>query len=408
MPFANMLRLSFWLSLLTFLQLAGSAPKTYGQAPQVPVTSPPPASTTPASEPSARPAPAAKLNDEWGKGRLVGAHRFPSAVFIPSVLVTSSLGVRAGVEYHQVPGYAQLPTLGTSTKAQAVDLKTINVAETIDFAFRLHEYIAVFGDFYGRARLGANISTLLGTGADYTYGGDVGALVKLLRFAGFQLGARAQVGYYTGQSAGILTLFQDLNAIAADAIARVQRDPNLDLDRALSQLNSSFRNATADLLTPFDGVVYAASLNVAQGIGAFVGIQGSVGFSVDTATYQPTMFDPAAGSPRTTRYKVQTVRPNIALAVDLDLEPIRIPIDIMLEYRIAPVQVTRTNNGQENDESSAEQLLAFGLYYSGRSDLQLGVTGYTLFGQPPALGANAQPSGEPQDLGAQFVFRYFW
>jgi hypothetical protein len=49
-----------------------------------------------------------------------------------------------------------------------------------------------------------------------------------------------------------------------------------------------------------------------------------------------------------------------------------------------------------------------GVYYSGRSDLQLGVTGYVLFGQIPQLGANAKPSGKPLDLGTQFVFRYFW
>jgi hypothetical protein len=129
---------------------------------------------------------------------------------------------------------------------------------------------------------------------------------------------------------------------------------------------------------------------------------------LDKATYQPTMFDPQLGGPRTTRNTIQTVRPSAALAVDLDLEPARIPIDIMLEYRIAPVRVTRSNPSASKAESSAEQLLAVGLYYSGRSDLQLGIAAYTLFGQPPALGANAQPSGEPRDLGAQFVFRYFW
>jgi hypothetical protein len=397
MQSANLSRSLFWRGLLALAAVVSFEGAASAQSYTSDVAAPTSASASNYS-----------YGGDWGKGRVLGRHSFPTANFVPSVLSTSSLGVRAGIEYHQVPGFAQLPSLGTNSQPQAVDLRTINVAETIDFAFRLHDYIAIFGDMYGRARLGANISTLLGTGADYTYGGDVGLLVKILRLGGFQLGARGQIVYYTGQSAGILTLFQDLNAIAANAIARVQSDPNLDINRALNQLNSSFRNATADLLTPFGGVAYGASVNFAQGIGRFVGIQGSVGFTVDTATYKPTMFDAALASPRTTENRIQTVRPSFGLALDVDLWPAKVPVDVIVEYRVAPVHVTRTGTDDSAGESSIEQLLAIGLYYSGRSDLQLGLTGYTLFGQPPALGANAKPSGEPMDLGAQFVFRYFW
>jgi hypothetical protein len=378
-------------------------------APGRPPSYGPPATTSASPSTLCPEQPPAAASDGWGSGRLLGGHRFPIAVFVPSVLSSSYIGVRAGLEYHQVPGFAQLPALTLSgTKPQPVDLRTVNVAETIDFALRLHDYVAIYGDAYGRARLGANINTLLGTGADYTYGGDLGAILKFFSVGGFQIGARAQIGYYTGQSAGILALFQDLSAIASDAISRVQQNPTLDINRALAQLNASFRNATADLVTPFDGVAYGAWINAALGLGPFVGIQGSGGFAVDTATYQPTRFDPQLGQPQTRRTEMHTVRPLFGLALDVDVSPIGIPLAAMLEYRISPVHVTRTDGAIRSDESSLEQLVALGVYYSGRSDLQLGLTVYTLFGQPPALGANAQPSGEPQDLGAQFVFRYFW
>jgi hypothetical protein len=88
-----------------------------------------------------------------------------------------------------------------------------------------------------------------------------------------------------------------------------------------------------------------------------------------------------------------------------------VPLDLMVEYRATPVSVKTTTQGttdSSDSQSAVEQLFAIGFYYSGRSDLQLGVTGYVLYGQIPALGANAQPSGDPHDLGLQFVFRYFW
>jgi hypothetical protein len=345
---------------------------------------------------------------KWGRHRVLGGHRFPVAVFVPTALTASYMGVHAGLEYHEVPGYAQVPSLGTATTPQQVDLQTINVAETLDFALRLHEYVALFGDAYGRARVGANISTLLGTGADYTYGGDAGVLLKIVRVGGFQLSVRGLLGLYAGQSAGVLGLFEDLNRIASDAISRVQMNPTLNLGAALNHLNASFRNATADLLTPFSGVNYGASLNMAQALGRYVGLQGSVGFAIDTTTYSTTMFDVVTSTSVHTPSTLRGVRPQAALALDVDLDPAKLPLGLLFEYRIAPVTVTRSEQDGSVQESAIEQLLAFGVYYSGRSDLQLGVTGYALLGQIPALGANAQPSGRPLDLGAQLVFRYFW
>src|ERR1700753_1581704 len=123
-----------------------------------------------AAQAGAEGAAAAPLESEaWGRRRVLDGHRFPIAVFVPTALPSSYLGVRAGLEYHEVPGYAELPSLGTTSTPQQVDLKTINVAETLDFSIRLHDYVALFGDAYGRARVGANTSTLLGTGGDYTY-----------------------------------------------------------------------------------------------------------------------------------------------------------------------------------------------------------------------------------------------
>lgn len=351
------------------------------------------------------PEPELEPGGTWGQTRSLGEHNFQLSAFVPSALVDSHLGIRAGVEYHQVPGFAQLPSL-VSSGPQAVDLRTVNVAETLDFAVRLHDYFAIYGDGYGKARVGANIATLLGTGADYTYGGDLGLMVKLFRAGSFQLAVRGQAGFYAGQSAGILALFQDLNVIAQDALQKVQRNPVLDLNQAIDQLNTAFRTATSDLLTPFSGFTYGFALNAAQAIGRYVGLQASLGFYVDSATYRPTRYDTSSGGPVTREQTIRTTRPSLGLAIDVDASPAGLPFAMLLEYRATPINVN--SDDSEFDTTSFEHLVALGLFYSGRRDLQLGFTGYTLFGQPPALGANATPSGKPLDLALQLVFRYFW
>lgn len=387
-------------------EAAASSAEPASTALAAPVAAPQPSAAAPA--PAAAATPAEVSENTWGQQRVLGGHSFQLGAFLPSALVSSYAGVRAGFEYHQVPGFTQLPTL-LPTGPQAVDLQTVNVAETIDLAVRVVDFLSMVADGYGRARVGANINTLLGTGADYTYGGNLGALLKLFRIASFQLSIRAQVGYYTGQSAGVLALFQDLTAIAEGTLRQVQNNP-LDLDNAIRQLNNAFISATADLLTPFSGVTYGASLNVALALGRFVGLQAAAGFYLDNATYRPTRYDINTNGPVTTEHSVTTTQPTLGVALDIDVDPIGLPIALIVEYRGRAVNVNDKGQTQEKalDMSSLEHLVALGVYYSGRTDLQLGLTGYTLFGQVPSYGVNAIPSGKPLDLAAQLVFRYFW
>src|SRR5262249_52669834 len=144
--------------------MATSVPETppLEPTPEPAPTPPPPSAAGAVARHSApvavakhEPAPAPEpLESDWGQQHGLGGHSFLLGTFIPSALVSSHVGIRAGVEYHQVPGYTQLPSLIASGPT-AVDLRTINVAETIDFAVRLHDIIGIYGDGYGRARVGA-------------------------------------------------------------------------------------------------------------------------------------------------------------------------------------------------------------------------------------------------------------
>lgn len=341
--------------------------------------------------------------------RELGGHHFPLAVFVPPAQTFSYFGVRAGLEYNRVPGFSRDISFFTTGFSRAT-LETVNAAETVDVALRLHDYIALLGSAYGLARVGANEQTLLGTGADYTYGGDVGVLLKLFRIAGFQLAVRAEAGYFAGQQAGIIELFQDIGAIVRTNINQLAQTTDIrdvDIPGRLTAIENAIRVATSAILTPFRGFEYGGSVNAAQSLGSAMGLQLSFGLYGKAETYDIPVFDATAATVTADPRDVTRFSPRLAVAFDLDFQSsLGIPLDLMAEYTLTRWSVRTDLLEGVEDRAWTEQLVALGGYYAGALNLQLGVIAYILLGQSVDPGANAQPSGEPLDVGAQFVFRY--
>ncbi len=341
--------------------------------------------------------------------RKLGDHHFPLAVFVPPALTFNYFGVRAGIEYHSVPGYSRdLSFFGEGNYSPAT-LKTINAAETVDAALRLHEYLALVGSAYGLARVGANVPTLLGTGADYTYGGDLGVLVKLFRIAGFQMAIRAQAGYYAGQQAGIIELFQDIGGIVQNNInelAATQNIADVDLPGRLDQIENSIRVATTAMLTPFRGFQYGGSLNMAQGLGSAFGLQLSAGLYGKSATYDIPVFDARTSTISTLTRTSDRLWPQLGVAFDAYLGDVFMPLSLVAEWTMSRMSVKSDLPDELLDRHWWEHMFALGVHYAELLDLQLGVTGYITYGRDPLSGANAQAAGKPLDVGGQFVFRF--
>lgn len=366
-----------------------------------------------ASPAQAKPAtpekPAAKNPEqEFGEHRVLGGHAFPLTAFVPTAFATSYVSVRGGIEFHNVPGFAKPIALFATGGQERVDLQTLSVTEAVDFEVRLVDFFAVFGSGYGRVRAGVNAPTLLGNGLDYRYGGDAGALLKVLRVGPFQLALRGQLGYYAGQQAGILGLFQDLSTIVNGSLARVQEMPTLDLNATLAVINNAFVSASTELLTPLFGFRYGGSVNAALGMSKYFGLQLALGAFGDSTTYQPRLYDPTLGTTIAHDQVSTTSQVLGAVAFDFNAAPLEVPFDVLVEYSLSYIHNSTTSPGFSETSSSAEQLVALGVYYSGRPDFQLGVTGYTLLGQVPVVGAGNTLSGKPLDIGAMLVFHYIW
>jgi hypothetical protein len=363
--------------------------------------------TQPRKPPRKEPVDRRKL-EAWGEHRVMGGHVFPFATFVDTPFAASYIGVTGGIEYHRVPRVSKPIAFLGDSGTERVDLQTVNVAETLDFELRLHDLFALFGSTYGRARVGVNAPTLLGNGGDYRYGGSAGGLLRILRVDSFQLSLRAELGFYSGQQAGILGLFRDLGNIVDDAFARIIANPMVDLASTLALVNNAFRSATQELLVPFDGYRYGVSLNAAQAFGRYLGVQLALGFIGETAFFHPRIYDATRGGTIVSEQQSTTLAGRAAFALDLDGAPAGVPLDLMLEYALTLGHEQTSAPNTSSDTVSTEQLVALGLYYSGRPDLQLGGTVYTLVGQLPLVAADRSLSGSPIDAGALFVFRYIW
>src|SRR5262249_26598756 len=124
--------------------------------------------------------------------RRMNGHRFQIPEFVPASFSITAFALAVGLEQHSVPGFVQLPPATVQTTL--VKLESLNVVEAADFSVRLHDYIMLFVQGYGSARVGSNRPTLLSTGVDYAYGGNFGVLAKLLSTEAFRLAVRGYVG----------------------------------------------------------------------------------------------------------------------------------------------------------------------------------------------------------------------
>jgi hypothetical protein len=152
-----------------------------------------------------------------------------------------------------------------------------------------------------------------------------------------------------------------------------------------------------------------AALSAAQAFSRYAGLQGVLGFLYDRASDTTNDYNPSAdvsSKLRATEKRTQTV---LGVALDLGAANHGVPLDFVLEYLLLPSRVQReVDPGGSSTRKALMHRLAADLLYSGRSDLQLGVTLYALLAQPRELGVDDRSSGRPRELGASFNFRYVW
>lgn len=336
----------------------------------------------------------------------MNGHRFPFPQFIPSSFVVSSFGVYAGVESRRVPNFPTDSSTGSLTPKR-IDLSTVSARQGIDAALRLHRVFALTFDLTGQARIGTNTDTLLGTGADYELGAGGGVLLRLLRTETFQLSLRARGGYHGGQRAGIAGFYQSVRGIAEQTVNRVLRGDVGTLEAEEARLDRAFSEAARGLVASATGYNVSGMLTAAWAMSSWAGLQIMAGYAFDDTTNVAQVFQLSTETNQRLQTSTQQHQFMAGLALDIGAASRGIPLDVVAEYQVLPL-TSRLTGVNRVDQSAVEHRLALGLYYSGRTDLQLGVSGYTLLAGLRELGASAQLSGRAYDAGGMFVFRYIW
>jgi hypothetical protein len=341
--------------------------------PAPPATTPPP-STAPPSEEAANHENHEKEEKEQGGDRRLGGHVLLFPAYVSSSVVASYIGVRARLGVQSVSG---LPS-----PVGNLDIKAVTLSEGLDLGIKITDWLGLFAVGGARSLVSTNIEGLVYQGATYDLGGLGGLVWRLFRSdaTGTQLSIRGSVGYTRGQVATLYPLFSTPIGSVADLLQR---------------------NLGDELKTPFDTFSYAGGLAFAQGLTRLFGVQASLGVGGSSLTTSP--FD---GLRRTRdSITVTDITYSLGVAPSIDFMAVKIPVAVMPEYVLQRTASSAQIQGSGTFDT-LHQLIA-GVYYSGRTNLQLGLVGEVTLGARPLQSPQGE-SAAPKHYAGELILRYVW
>lgn len=310
-----------------------------------------------------------------GRTRTLRRHVFIFPSLFDSSMIATYFGVRARVSLTSVPG--------VPTDFGRFDVATTTVAESLDFGVRITDWLGLYGNAGGRALTGTNVKSLIYVGATYNYFGALGAQLRLLRSerTGTQLTVRAGALLGKGQVASVFPLF-----------ASLQSNVTLE-DVAQTPVGEAIR-------TPVRNVAGGGTLNFAQAISPMFGVQATAGLGVSSLALNP--YDLSRGA-RVERASTElTMRAGAALSASFDT--IGVPIAVMAEYVLLREY---TSDFQQSLDLDTAHRFGLGVYYAGRRNLDIGVSGAGHFGMAP-IENRSGTSERPRAGSAELILRYVW
>ncbi len=330
------------------------------------------ASALRASTAAAESAAGAYFDDHTLKG-----HTFLNPMLQSTAFVTTHFGISQGVAFMKVPRV--LGPLGLSQSG---------LTQAVDSGVHLGEAIGVYATTKGEVSIGTDPQSLILLDNTFSISGEGGIVVRIARIeqSGTQLAVRVGAGAGSGR------------AMDVDGLINALDSGN---DRTLQQVLNG--KIGPYIFRPQATATLVGSLLAAQTLTPSFSLQASFEGRRTATTDSP--LDGATG----TRVDQTSKTTDLAGAVALtaDGAPSGFPLGAIAEYRLTG---SVTDGGDGWEEMQHE--VALGLYYTGRRNLQLGISGSTRLGLKPVPGfddqGNAAMSGTPWTLGGQFIFRYVW
>lgn len=326
--------------------------------------------------------------------RTLRGHTYVEPATQDTPFITSHVGVRQGLGYFFLPDYPV-------SADRKTNLVLFALTERVDLQVRLLPWLAIWGAGEASLATGLDQDSLFYGNSAFLGGGRGGGAIRLYRSRerGTQVTVR---GYFGGAAGNELALPGFVQAIGVRATREVATGTVDDAEkRVVSAVNDLSNAAVADT----SQVQFGGSAHFAQTLVRMVGLQTS--FALARRNAKDERFEPSAQERLVTHTGDTSMR--FAVAVSVDGYHLRVPVALLFEYA---VEKTFRVVADEHVYVPSAHLAGFGVFYSGRTDLQLGVS---LFGrrnlkalEATALDGTKAVTGVPTEAFAQFVLRYVW
>jgi hypothetical protein len=278
----------------------------------------------------------------------VGDHTFIIPARVDTPFVMRQFTFRQGAGFVRIPGFT------VEGFDESFTLALAGAVESVTFDIPVKPWVGFFGEVSGQILAGANADSAYFEGVRGTAGWEVGTVARLVRDErrDLQIGARllARGSHGLGVEPSEL-----VGALIADREATLQSILDGDLVRYL--------------FVRHDWWFTGGALSIAKTLYKRVELIASVRST--GGTHRRTWFDGE-------RQRVERTPVGVfaaGLATDIDLRPV--PIDLQLEYRFRVEAEGARGEGLDGALRN-RHFVGGGVFYGGRQDIQLGVSGATL------------------------------
>jgi hypothetical protein len=311
---------------------------------------------------------------DFGNRTLKG-HTFLYPAYFSSAFITTDFLNSTELHIVQVPD--------VSTPLGSFKLHLTGAFEKFELGIKLSDVVGLRLSGGVRALVGTNKPGFVYNGASYDVGAGLRVPIRLLRAesSGTQLTLQPYGAFSGGQMTTLFPLLRNSPIITAATI----------LQGNLGEL----------LTTPLRTVDFGIALPFAQTFSKNFSLQAIAGVGRNVVVLD--QFNPRSGTRDSNSFGNWEFTFGAALAADGS--PDGIPLAAMFEW--VTDRQTASTSLVATPEVGTVTTLALGAYYTGRQNLQLGVTGAIELGLAP-VETDFGESGSPTAEDFRFVLRYIW
>jgi len=321
-----------------------------------------------------------------GADRVFAGHRFLILGSQRSALIMSSFNFEQSVFGLDIPRFA----IGSDDKVY--DVATEGLGELLGFSLKVSKFMSLDAAAVMRIQHGPDAPSLLFRGAAYQIGGVLGATFQIFsdEEMGLQVSARPWFAYTSSRNFSALAFVEGATELGVNATS----------DQVLTTTAADYYLEVTSEMSGGGSLLMAYTWDEA------VAVQASIDAAWSEQESDRALSD--RGEVITTDY----IMAAMAGSIEYDFKSRGLPVAFAAEYKVTYGRLA--DNPFPTTSSRVSHRLGTGAYYTGRDDLQLGLTYYALLGLPRLEAIDAVPTDPVRESApavvkmVAFNLYYFW